>query len=92
MSRPKKTRTICLDPNIKCFIPVWTKDDIETVEIFCDELEAMKIANLEWLNMKEGGKKMWVSAPTFNRIVSLAHKKVTDAIINGKALAIKKCE
>ena len=92
MPRPKKQRKICLDPNIKCFIPEWTKDDIETVEIFCDELEAMKLVNLEWLNMKKGGEKMWVSAPTFNRIVSLAHKKVTDAIINGKALAIKKCE
>jgi predicted DNA-binding protein (UPF0251 family) len=40
--------------------------------------------------MKAGWKKMWVSAPTFNRIVSSAHKKITDAIVNWKALAIKK--
>ena len=92
MSRPKKERNVCLDPNIKCFAPIWDKDNIETIEIFCDELEAMKLVNLDGLSMKEGGKKMWVSAPTFNRIANSAHKKVTDAIINGKWLAVKKYE
>ena len=92
MSRPKKERTVCLDPNIKCFAPIWTEGQTDIVEIFCDELEALKLVDLEWLCMKEWWAKMWVSAPTFNRIVSKAHKKLTDAIINGKALAIKKCE
>lgn len=92
MSRPKKNRTVCLDPNFKCFAPSGSKNKNEIVEIFCDELEAMKMINLDWMNMKEWWEKMWVSAPTFNRIVNSAYKKVTDAIINGKTLAIKKCE
>lgn len=92
MSRPKKKRTLCLDPSVKCFAPTWTKDKTDIVEIFCDELEALKLVDLESLCMKEWWTKMWISAPTFNRIVSKAHKKITDAIINGKALAIKKCK
>lgn len=92
MSRPKKERIVCLDPNIKCFGPRWWDEKKEIVEIFCDELEAMKIVNLDWMSMKEWWAKLWVSAATFNRIVWSAHKKITDAIVNGKALAIRKCK
>jgi predicted DNA-binding protein (UPF0251 family) len=35
---------------------------------------------------------MGVSAATFNRILKSAYKKITDAIINGKNLAVKKCK
>ncbi len=93
MSRPKKERTVCLNPGmIKEFAPVWTKwidKNIETVEIFCDELEAMKLINLDGMCMKTWWEKLWISAPTFNRIVNAAYKKVTDAIINGKSLVVK---
>lgn len=92
MSRPKKERTVCLDPNIRCFAPVWTENKTDIVDIFCDELEALKLVDLDGLCMKEWWEKMGISAPTFNRIVSKAHKKITDAIVNGKALAIKKCK
>jgi predicted DNA-binding protein (UPF0251 family) len=92
MSRPKKERTVCLDPNIKCFAPVWTEKQTDIVTVFCDELEALKLVDLDDLCMKAGWEKMWVSAPTFNRMVSSAHKKITDAIVNWKALAIRKCE
>jgi predicted DNA-binding protein (UPF0251 family) len=96
MSRPKKERNVCLNPDMVCgFMPIWKNTEnkeIETVDIFCDEMEAMKLINLDDMNMKEGGEKMWVSAPTFNRIVNSAYKKVTDAIINGKWLVVKKCE
>jgi len=42
--------------------------------------------------MAEWWKKMGVSAATFNRILKSAYKKITDAIINGKNLAVKKCK
>ncbi len=92
MSRPKKERFVCMDPNIKCFWPKWSEQKSEVIEIFCDELEAMKLINLEGMNMIHWWKKMWISAATFNRILKSAHKKITDAIINGKMLAVKKCE
>ncbi len=96
MSRPKKERNVCLNPGMmRTFAPVWKEwvdNNIETVDIFCDELEAMKLINIDWMNMKEGGEKMWISWPTFNRIVNSAYKKVTDAIINWKNLVVKQAE
>ncbi|HRX63943.1 MAG TPA: DUF134 domain-containing protein [Candidatus Absconditabacterales bacterium] len=92
MSRPKKERNICCKHNCRCFYPAGKEDAKDVVEIFCDELEAMKLINIDGMNMKEGGEKMGVSAPTFNRIANTAYKKVTDAIINNKILAVKKCE
>ena len=92
MPRPKKERFVCTDPNIKCFWPKWWNQKTEIVEIFCDELEAIKLINLEWMNMIQWWKKMWISAPTFNRILKSAYKKITDAIINSKMLAVKRCE
>lgn len=90
MSRPKKERIVCLDPNIKCFWPKWSNTQ-EIVEIYCDELEAIKLVNLKWLSMKQWWKKLWISASTFNRILNAAHKKISDCVINGKVLAVKKC-
>jgi predicted DNA-binding protein (UPF0251 family) len=49
----------------------------------------MRLCDVEGLNMKEGAEKMGVSAPTFNRMVSAAHKKVADAIVHGKSIKIK---
>ncbi|HOQ78742.1 MAG TPA: DUF134 domain-containing protein [Candidatus Absconditabacterales bacterium] len=92
MPRPKKERIVCLGPNVKCFGPQGANPNNETIEIFCDEIESIKLINLEGLNMAEGGKKMGVSAATFNRILKSAYKKITDAIINGKNLAVKKCK
>jgi predicted DNA-binding protein (UPF0251 family) len=31
---------------------------------------------------------MWISAPTFNRILKSANKKLADAIINSKAIKV----
>ena len=100
MSRPQKERTVCLETSrIKDFAPIWfIKSDndinnkIESVDIFCDELEAMKLVNIDEMCMKTGWEKMWVSSATFNRIVNSAYKKVTDAIVNGKVLAVKQSE
>ncbi len=92
MPRPKKERIVCLGPNVKCFGPQWANPNNETIEIFCDEIESIKLINLEGLNMAEWWKKMGVSAATFNRILKSAYKKITDAIINGKNLAVKKCK
>jgi len=43
---------------------------------------------LEGLDETAAAKKMNISQPTFNRLVSSARKKIADAIINGKAIKI----
>ena len=47
--------------------------ELETISLWKDELEAIRLVYLENLTMQQGAEKMWVSAPTFNRIVNLKY-------------------
>jgi len=91
MSRPRKIRILNTDPQHVYFkpagIPMRT---LQQIEIFHDEYEALKLANIDWMNMKEWAEKLWISAPTFNRILNSAYKKITNAIVNWKAINIQK--
>ena len=54
-----------------------------------DELEAIRLADFEGLYQEQAAKKMNISRQTFGRIVESAHKKIADALVNGKALSIE---
>ena len=41
------------------------------------------------LYQEQAAKKMNISRQTFGRIVESAHKKIADALVNGKALSIE---
>lgn len=90
MARPSKERIISKDLTYCCLRPEWIpKEKLDRVELKIDEIQAIKLSNLEGYSHIEGAKQMWVSAPTFNRILKRANKKIADAIINSKA--IKTC-
>lgn len=65
------------------------RNKLEQAELLVDEYEVIRLADMEDLSMREGAEKMWISAPTFHRILKSAHKKIADAIINGKWISIK---
>jgi len=54
-----------------------------------DELEAVRLADLEKLYQEEAARKMSVSRQTFGNIIQSAHKKIADALLKGKALKIE---
>jgi predicted DNA-binding protein (UPF0251 family) len=54
-----------------------------------DELEAIRLADLQGLYQEQAAEKMNVSRQTFGRILESAHKKIADALVNGKALSIQ---
>jgi predicted DNA-binding protein (UPF0251 family) len=54
-----------------------------------DELEALKLHDVDGLEQIKAAKKMKISQPTFARILDSTYKKVADAIINGKAIKIE---
>ncbi|PIQ98493.1 MAG: hypothetical protein COV64_01000, partial [Candidatus Nealsonbacteria bacterium CG11_big_fil_rev_8_21_14_0_20_39_9] len=55
-----------------------------------DELEALRLCDLENLEQTEAAKKMKVSQSTLQRILTSAHKKIAEALIEGKAIKIVK--
>jgi predicted DNA-binding protein (UPF0251 family) len=54
-----------------------------------DELEAIRLADLQGLYQEQAAEKMNISRQTFGRIIESAHKKIADALVNGKALSIQ---
>lgn len=66
--------------------------DLEIIPLSIDELEAIRLADLEGMYQETAAEKMKVSRQTFGRIISEAHKKIADALVNGKAIEIEKTE
>jgi predicted DNA-binding protein (UPF0251 family) len=41
------------------------------------------------MKQEDAARRMRISRPTFSRIVSLAHKKIADGLVNIKAIRIE---
>ncbi len=63
--------------------------ELEEVILGLDELEAVRLADLEGLYQEQAAERMEISRQTFGRIIELAHRKISDALVNGKALKIE---
>jgi predicted DNA-binding protein (UPF0251 family) len=62
---------------------------LEEVVLLKDELEAIRLADLDEKYQQEAADNMNVSRQTFGNIIRSAHQKIADALVNGKALKIK---
>jgi len=63
---------------------------LDVIELTIEETEALRLKNIENLSQVACAKKMDTSQSTFQRILALAYKKVSQAIIKGKAIKIVK--
>jgi predicted DNA-binding protein (UPF0251 family) len=61
---------------------------IESIEIFADEFEAVRLCDLENLSQIEAGLKMNISRGTIQRLLGRGRFKIADALLNGKAIKI----
>lgn len=91
MPRPIKPRRVMFDPNITYFKPrAVPLSLLEEVDLGIDELEAVRLCDLKGLSQIKAAKKMGISQSTFSRILISARKKVAEALIEGKAIRIRK--
>ncbi len=75
----------------KAFKPVGIPlADIEKVTLYRDELEALKLCDLDGLTQEDAGKKMGISRGTVQRILAAARRKVAMALSECKALVCDK--
>jgi predicted DNA-binding protein (UPF0251 family) len=90
MPRPKNIRKVLNIPETSYFkprgIPV---SELEEVVLSFDELESVRLSDLEGMYQENAAEKMGVSRQTFGRILDSAHKIIADAVINGKAIKIE---
>ena len=63
---------------------------LKVIELTAEETEALRLKNMKNLEQIECAKLMKTSQSTFQRILSSAYRKITKALIEGKAIEIIK--
>lgn len=90
MPRPCKFRNISHCPEAAYFKPrAIPLSQLEEVVLAFDELESLRLADLEGKYHEAGAVRMGVSRQTFGNILESARRKVADALVNSKALRIE---
>jgi len=90
MSRPVKWRRVALIPQVSYFKPAGIPlRALEDVGLTVEEVEAIRLKDVEGLQQEECAQRMRISRPTFHRVLRSARRKVADALINGKAIRIE---
>ncbi len=89
MPRPKKCRRIGHVQRYRKYGPRdrnQLSNDVITIEL--DEIESIRLKDIEKLDQSQGAEKMGVSRQTFQNILESARNKVARSIINGLEIHI----
>lgn len=90
MARPRLCRRVRFRPGVTYFKPAGVRMvELEETILGIDEYEAVRLKDLEGLEQEQAAKRMGISRPTFQRLLSSARKKIAEAIIKGKALRVE---
>lgn len=90
MPRPNKPRRIRCNPAVTYFKPQGIPlRRLENIELGLDEVEALRLADLEEHSHEEVGEKMEISRATVGRILARARSKVAMALTQGMAISIE---
>jgi predicted DNA-binding protein (UPF0251 family) len=90
MPRPRLCRRIFFKPDVIYFKPRGVRlRELDEIILTLDELESVRLKDLEGMDQEDAAKKMNISQPTFHRLILSARKKISDALINGKAIKIE---
>jgi len=87
--RPRKERTLNFHPEHRYFTPITEKQIMhEECSLKHEEIEAIKLKDLENLDQKQCALSMKISQPTFHRMLKQARKKIASALIKGHSIRI----
>jgi predicted DNA-binding protein (UPF0251 family) len=90
MPRPRKHRRLMHEPQAAVYKPVGVPLKVlDCTVLLHEELEALRLADLEGYYQEEAAEQMGVSRSTFQRIVTEARRKVAQALVEGNALQVE---
>lgn len=90
MPRPRKRRTVSLPPRAMVYKPAGVPlEGLRRVSLLPEELEALRLMDLEDLSQEDAAQRMGVSRSTFQRIVTQARRQVALALVEGAALVVE---
>lgn len=87
MPRSPKCKRICTRPRHQVFSPP-DADATQAVTLRMEELEALRLCDLEALGQDQAAQRMEISRGTLQRMLYAAHRKVAEALLDGKPIAI----
>ncbi len=90
MPRPRKRRRISQAPRAAIYKPAGVAlGKLGLVLLLCEELEALRLADVDGLTQAQAAEQMGVSRSTFQRLLDRAHRQVALALSQGQALEIR---
>lgn len=90
MPGKKKIRLVDFEPEVTYFKPQGIPlSALQEEKLTLDELEAVRLVDYQGMGQVEAAAKMGVSQSTFQRILAVAHRKIAEALVTGKAIAVK---
>ncbi|HMZ31589.1 MAG: DUF134 domain-containing protein [Methanoregulaceae archaeon] len=91
--RPRVPRRMDPEASLRCYAPQCDiADTDECVTLLPEELELLKLVDLNGLEQEEAGAIIGVSRRTVWKDLHEARRKVADALIHGKKIEIAGCE
>lgn len=77
---------------LRCYGPQCNiLDEIQRVALRPDEIEILRLVDLEGLEQEEAARTLGISRKTLWKDLHEARKKVTDALVNGKLIELSGC-
>jgi len=90
--RPRVRRIIEGSPDSRCYEPrCCPKSDGTVISLHPEEIELLRLIDLEGLEQEEAAVRLGVSRKTAWRDLHEARKKIADALVNGKGIEMAGC-
>jgi predicted DNA-binding protein (UPF0251 family) len=87
--RPKKTRMVAREPDIRQFSPRGRIGRPGYIELKTEEFEALKRADFMGQKQVEAAADMHISQQTFSRVLRNGRKCLAEALIKGHIIKIQ---
>jgi uncharacterized protein len=90
MPRPRICRKVSFNSNSNYFKPAGKRlNELEEVVLAIDEVEAIRLIDHDEIDQNKACKMMHISQPTLSRLLKSARKKISQALMHGKAIKIE---
>ena len=89
--RPRMRRMIATPSECRCYKPCCRDDEGTGISLQPEEIELIRLIDLEGLEQEEAAERLGVSRKTAWRDLHEARRKIADALVNGKGINMAGC-
>ena len=90
MPKSPRPRSISFLPQVRYFRPLGVPADrLDEENLNLEEIEAVRLSDLERLSQAECARRMGISQSTFNRLLDAARFKLARGLVEGRAIIIR---